>query len=79
MSFRRALDTGDADDMVLSGGPTNVIWAIHSSKPSTADGFLGTHSVKERGAVLVDFLCKPGLTLTASVQLLRAPGATLST
>ena len=80
MAFRRALDTGDADDMALSAGPTNVIWAIHNSKPSTADGFLATHSIKERGAVLVDFMCKPGVKLNATVQLVNvASDATQST
>eukprot|EP00959_Pyramimonas_sp_CCMP1952_P462212 9482882-Pyramimonas_sp.AAC.1 len=63
VSFRRALDTGDADDMALTAGPTNVIWAIHSSKPRRADGFLATHSVRERGAVLVDLMCSPGVKL----------------
>ena len=72
MSFRRALDTGDADDMALTAGPTNVIWAIHSSKPRRADGFLATHSVRERGAVLVDLMCSLGVKLVAGIQLMGA-------
>ncbi|KAK3252024.1 hypothetical protein CYMTET_38665 [Cymbomonas tetramitiformis] len=59
VAFRRALQTNDtiADAALMPGVLSNVIWAIHGRAPETRDGPARMHSVIDRGAVLIDFVC----------------------
>ena len=54
-------------------GPTNVIWAVHRTKPANgaagANDRLATHSVHERGAVMIDFFCTPSWVVEAAIHL----------
>lgn len=50
-------DTGDASmDTVLqdNGSPTNIIWSIHDSVPSSLGGTLAMHNSAQRGAALIN-------------------------
>ena len=54
IAFSRALDTGDADDRVLTaGGRANVIWATSDALPAAVDADLAYHSA--RGHTQLDF------------------------
>lgn len=70
IKFRRALDTGDPDDKVLSSSDpaSNIIWATNPTKPASLgrlrrqlhtvhtdhSAFIATHSIEERGATLLN-------------------------